>query len=225
MLKPSTTHVPFRHHADSTLCRPILTLQLGCALWQEVMFSFELVNSGVARPANNVTLACGISESQTGGGANSTDGTKSSNGTNRTNSTNGTDDSGYGAAFGTCAPVAFPPRTAVAAAMRVRDISAPLCAKARAFGPPACTGICQGIVAGGACLCPPRRFGEDCGRTFDPDLARSTTSLVRGGAAAAVVGSTGDGVEIPAGGLLRDALVSVEVYPAMPELGPGQVSW
>jgi hypothetical protein len=140
---------------------------------------------------------------------------------NTTNTTNGT---GGDNAVRACAPVAFPPRTAVAAALRVRALPPPECAQPRAFGPPACTGICQGIVSGGACLCPPRRFGDDCSRTADPDKARSTTGLVSGGMAAVVEGGGGDGVEIPAGGLVGDFLVSVEVFPVMPEPGPQQVT-
>jgi hypothetical protein len=196
--------------------RAILTLNVFQP--QEVILSFELVNSAVARPANNVTLNCGASDRD-----NDEDGDSISNSTNSTNSKNSSIDSEGGDAVGTCAPVAFPPRTAVAAALRVRALPRPVCAKPMAFGPPACTGICQGIVSGGACLCPPRRFGDDCGRVSDPDGARSTTALVRGGAVAAVEGGGGDGVEIPAGALVGDFLVSVDVYPVMPEPGPGQV--
>ena len=181
-----------------------------------MIFSFELVNAAVARPANNVTLACGA-------GDRDLDGDLDSITTITTNTTNTTNSSEGGSTARTCAPVAFPPRTAVAAAMRVRDLPRPLCAQPRSFGPPACTSICQGTVAGGACLCPPRRFGDDCSRVAEPDKSRSTTSLVRGGAAAVVEGGGGDGVEIPAGGLVGEFLVSVEVYPVVPEQGPGQV--
>jgi hypothetical protein len=179
-----------------------------------VVFSFELVNAAVARPANNVTLACGAGKLDF-----NEDGNRSTTSTN-SSLANG---SREGSTAGSCAPAVFPPRTAAAAALRVRDLPPPVCAQPRAFGPPACTSICQGTVAGGACLCPPRRFGDDCGRTSDPDKTRSTTGLVRGGAMAALEGGGGDGVEIPAGGLAGDVLVSVEVFPLTPEHAPGQV--
>ncbi len=185
---------------------------------QKVILSFELINSAVARPANNVTLACAIGDLDF-----DENGDSNANATNTANNPDNPDGSGKGGTADTCTPVAFPPRTALAAALLVRALPPPVCTQPRAFGPPACTGVCQGTVAGGACLCPPRRFGNDCSRTADPDKARSTTGLVRGGEESVVEGGGGDGVEIPAGALVGDFLVSVEVYPVKPDPGPGQV--
>ncbi len=124
-----------------------------------------------------------------------------------------------------CFPAPFAPKTALGAALGVMPVLPPNCIPP-AFRPPACAHICRGIVSGGACLCPPGRFGESCDISADPNPALSM--LVPGrlnmGEAASVQGPAGDGVAIPAGALNLDASLAIKAYQVVPQVGDGQVS-